>query len=68
VSVNGGSLDPSFTVTVRARSRPTKWSNDERLSDHLECPSTAVLRGVFRLTPEQYDSVFAPLADRVGKS
>jgi|KBSSwiStaDraftv2_1062776.scaffolds.fasta_scaffold1957148_2 hypothetical protein len=32
-------------------------------------PSTAVLRGVFRLaTPEQYDALFAPLAERVGKA
>jgi hypothetical protein len=29
-------------------------------------PATAVLSGIFRLaTPEQYDSVFAPLSDRL---
>jgi hypothetical protein len=32
-------------------------------------PATAVLRGVFRLaTPDQYDAVFAPLAEQLGRS
>jgi len=38
----------------------------------IDCDSqldTAVLTGVFRLaTPEQYDAVFAQLADRMGKA